>query len=262
MTFCGTSFCIIWLATQMSQGQRHEGDEQARENEHRQQRASQTEEERQKDAETLQNYLSLTNFVEPRQAEPVSKAEIRSLIAELASPLPAPKIENGEAVFPEGSDRRAYRKAKGPWLRLQDAGLQAFPYLFECLNDDRYSFTDDAGESDNNWTVGRACFDVVRCQIEPWYHKQLPGANGSFYRLRPRYTNRFLHNPKAAEAWWETHKHLSIHDMQLEVLQWVIAEEAKMPDDYSSPEREYLNVLLTKLRSGTAIFPPWVPWSV
>jgi hypothetical protein len=253
----GVSSLVTFVSTDH---QRHR-EEPNRELEQRQPNAIETEQERQKDAETLKVYLGFLRWVEPRRAEPLSEQQIRSLIAELASPLPAPKVEYGTAMYPEGSNRQAYKEAKGPWGRLRQAGTQAFPYLFESLSDDRYSFTEDAGENDYNWMVGRACFDVVRCQIEPWDNNQLP-VNGKYNRRRPRYTDRLLHNPRAAKAWWETHKQLSIHDLQLEILQWVIAEEAKMPEKYSSSEREYLNALLTNLQRGTTIYPPTRPWSI
>ena len=176
------------------------------------------------------------------------------------SPNRPPKIPYGDAVYPTDYDRKAQEKVLTAWCHLADAGIQAFPLLLEQLDDKRYSFTKDAGENDFNWSVGRACFDVMRCQVEPWYYKTLPGTNGD-YCLRPRYTGHYFRNAAAAKSWWETHKHKSVHDLQIEVVQWILAEEAKTPGEYSPAERMYLEAILKKLHGGKVPFPGNVPWS-
>jgi hypothetical protein len=84
-------------------------------------------------------------------------------------------------------------------------------------------------------------------------------------RERPIRPNYLKHNnlwdPKAAAAWWEQRKDKSLRELQLEALQWVLAEEQKAPKQYSEEDRAYLKELISKLEAGTEPLPP-ASWPV
>jgi len=66
----------------------------------------------------------------------------------------------------------------------------------------------------------------------------------------------FLNSQKAARKWWEENKDKTLAQMQLEVLDWVIAEEAKRPGDFTDAERRELQDLRKKLEKGGKSLPP------
>jgi hypothetical protein len=64
--------------------------------------------------------------------------------------------------------------------------------------------------------------------------------------------------PKSFEEWWKTHRTKTLRDLQIEALEWTIAEEEKRPKDYSVEERSELRQMLKELRqSKEALKPGW-----
>ncbi len=180
---------------------------------------------------------------------------INEWISQLVSPNPAPKtlygngVEGVADVYPAEYDQAAQNVVSNARNRLHNAGYEALPYLMQHLDDRRYSFTADAGECDVNWSVRTACRDLIRCFLEPY------GNFGSErdLALRPSY---FLHcklfEPKAAAEWWRTHKDKSLHDLQLESVQWVITEEVKTPGRFRIEDGQLLQSELAELQSSSA----------
>lgn len=76
---------------------------------------------------------------------------------------------------------------------------------------------------------------------------------------RPSYFEHYeLDNPKSAAKWWESRQKKSLRELQIETLEWVIAEEAKRPKDYIDEEREYLSSVLKELRDRKEpLSPSW-----
>ena len=145
---------------------------------------------------------------------------------------------------------------RGAWRKLYDMeGHLVFPYLFDHFDDQRYSFTADAGSSDTNWTVGRACSEIVICHVQPYEGLR-------HRRTRPSYSEHYkLRTSAGAKLWWEPRKDRSLRELQIETLKWIIAEEAKTPSSYSPEERVYLKDLLRKLGAAKTPLPPSVPWA-
>jgi hypothetical protein len=52
-----------------------------------------------------------------------------------------------------------------------------------------------------------------------------------------------------------------MRDIQIEVLEWTIAEEEKRPEDFSIEEREHLKAVLAKLRQSKDPLPPRWPFA-
>ena len=61
------------------------------------------------------------------------------------------------------------------------------------------------------------------------------------------YPAKFLRNQKAAREWLADHKDKSLYELQLMVLDWIIAEEAKEPDAFTDKEHRELQRLRRKL---------------
>ena len=191
----------------------------------------------------------------PADNPEMSGEEIESLIENLASPNKSPTAQG----TPEGYDRDAQKRVMASWLKLRDAGIQAFPYLLKHGDDRRYSFT-----KRTNWSVRDACVGVIRSHLQPFGYRNyeiLPGDH-HMYRLPQSYAVRHkLTVPTEAAKWWAARQHKTLLELQIEVIEWTIAEEAKNPDRYSEKDRAYLNGFLEKARKADRPLPPSDPFS-
>jgi hypothetical protein len=194
--------------------------------------------------------------------KPPSEEEIKTLVQQLVSPNQAPVTKSPYAKYPAGYDERAQERVLDAWLQLRRLGPRAFPYLFDFVDDKRYSFTADGGAADVNWSVGQACLDRIRCSLQPYGPHYLAGEDDPRgFPRRPNYVRHHnIHEPAGAKTWWETRKDKSLRELQIETLEWVIAEEAKTPEKYSNRERAFLKKVLTKLRTAKEPLKPSVPW--
>ncbi len=159
-------------------------------------------------------------------------------------------------------DKLARPVSQGSWVDLRDMGLQAFPKAIEHLHDKRTSFTADSGSTDETWTVGRACFDVLWCNLEPYnciiYSSCIPPKECWW---RPHYCREFLTDPEKAEAWLAAHEGKSLVDLQIEVLEWVTTNRSKRKFEISVEDRQELLYKLDALRQSRKSLEPAIPWS-
>jgi hypothetical protein len=195
-------------------------------------------------------FVSPNGFADDR---PLAESEINRFVEQLVSPNQAPTLDGPDAHYPANYNRESQKKVRAAWRKLRDLGPRAFPYLFDHLDDNHYSFTADAGESDYNWSVGRACFDIVRCQLEPFSVGRRPQP--------PNYTFHNLGKPANARKWWVTHKSKSLHELQVEAVEWVLSEIERTPDRYTEATRKDLKDSLRNLRTSKTPLKPTVPWA-
>ncbi len=197
--------------------------------------------------------------------KPPSEQEIKTLVQQLVSPNRAPQIQyDGDARYPAGYDRAAQETVCDAWWKLYQMGDRTFPYLFDHFDDQRYCFTEDEGAGNGNWSIGRACSDIVICHLQPYdnYYHLSHGEGDNPGRPRPSYSKQYdLRTSAGAKLWWEAHKGKSLRELQIETLEWVIAEEAKTPAIYTDGERAYLHEVLTKLQTEKTPLPPCRAWS-
>jgi hypothetical protein len=148
------------------------------------------------------------------------------------------------------------------WMALSDFGVEAFPAAIDHLQDKRTSFTEDSGSTDETWTVGRACFDVLYCNLEPYnwgmYSSSIPPEK---YWWRPQYCNEFLNTPKKAREWLAAHKSKPLVDLQIEVLEWVTTHRSERKVEISAEDRQKLLDRLVTLKKTRKPLEPAVPWS-
>jgi hypothetical protein len=188
--------------------------------------------------------------------------EIKTLIEGLVSPNPAPDTKKMKASetkadggFPRDFDHKKQAQVHRACVKLTELGPQAFPFLIERWEDNRYCLTTEIAAYTNE-SVGRTCRRIIAGQLQPYGHFQKVPGDPRRKRLRPDYVATFLASQKAARHWWEKNKDKTLSQMQLEVLDWVIAEEAKRLADFADEERRELQDLRQKLVQGGKPLPP------
>jgi hypothetical protein len=189
----------------------------------------------------------------PKKLEaPPTEKEIKALIEQLVSPNPKPIVNKRgapEIELPPGFVLKKQEKVHAARSRLMELGLPAFPLLIESENDERYSLTtsDSASGWYTNESIGHICKDILFGQLQPYgFWPKLKGEPQGKPK-RPSYPARFLNSQEAAKAWWEKNKGKTLYQMQVEVVDWVIAEEAKRPGDFIEEEKQYLQKTREKL---------------
>lgn len=125
---------------------------------------------------------------------------------------------------PIGDDFRAFDE-------LIRRGRLAFPTLLKHLNDQRPSGVPLRAVTSPD-SISYACFRILKCQILPFpagYSRSL-FRRGTDDRLHPR-PGMDDHNPFNREnigEWLAAREHRSITEIQIEGVQWLIAEEKKI----------------------------------
>ena len=176
----------------------------------------------------------------------LTEQEIRALIDKLVSPNPKPITGDGDYRLPPGFDREKQKLVRKAVCDLESLGPRAFPFLIDHWDDKRYCLTVSEGINGycRNQTVGETCEMIVFNQIQPFGKWQGINDAGLKYVWRPDYPVHFLSSKKDAKKWCEERKCKTLAEIQLEVLDWVIAEEGK---DISAEERNRLQELRKKL---------------
>jgi hypothetical protein len=194
----------------------------------------------------------------------ISKDTIQQLIADLVSPNVAPRREHGpRAIYPPEYDRSAQAKVSRAFNKLYGLGTKGFPFLFDHFEDKQYSLTGPGMVADENKTVGDLCFDILKCHLQPYE----PFARNKNWqptsRLQaPNYFGHFqLRKPENARTWWEARHDKSLKDLQIEILEWIVAEEEKNVEKYDENERDRKQRLLDRLRESEAGLKPSWPFA-
>jgi hypothetical protein len=206
-------------------------------------------------------FLGFCTMLSGAAGEPATKsptdAEIKALVDQLVNPNPRPMTNKSPRFrYPKDFDHEKERKVDEARRKLLDLGTRAFPFLIERWDDHRYSLVTCNGLSGayDTMNVGSVCYAIVYSQVQPygtWAEnkvgdpRSVPG--------RPGYS---LGEKKEALIWWEKNKSKSLKEIQLEVLDWVIAEETKKPKSYIDEERKALADMRAELvKTGNAIPP-------
>jgi hypothetical protein len=188
-----------------------------------------------------------TSAGEPEK-KPTEK-EIKALIDKLVSPNPKPITgdEDPDVApdyrLPPGFDEEKQKLVRKAISDLKGLGICAFPFLIDRWDDDHFCILISEGINGyfRNQSVGKTCKMIIFDQIQP-YGNSAGFAKNDDLKLawRPSYPYEFLASRADAKKWYEKHKDKSLYEIQLEALDWVIAEEAKNVKEYSDKEREFL----------------------
>jgi hypothetical protein len=192
---------------------------------------------------------------------PLSEREIRTLIDRLVSPYPKPQ-DGLPPGFGQDKQKAVREAVYETCTKLNALGKEAFPYLIERWEDKQYCLTVSNAPfpgCHHNLTVGDVCQRLIYGQVQPSGCRQVYGpslSTSAIYQpptapsLRPVYPVVFLPSKEKARQWWEKNKGKRLQEIQLEVLDWIIAEEAKQPKEVSDLERQELQTTRRKLASS------------
>jgi hypothetical protein len=188
----------------------------------------------------------------------------RLWVGQLVSPNPKPITgDEDDSVAPDyrlppGFDQEKQKRVREAIVGLRKIGPRAFPPLIERWGDKRYCVTafHKLSEYSHNLTVGDISKAIIFDQLQPYSNRPRSDDDPRGKPKRPGYPSEFLWSQKAAKAWWEKNKHKSIIQMQLDVLDWVIAEEAKRPNDSSAEERRFVRNIRAELVKRREPMPP------
>jgi hypothetical protein len=134
--------------------------------------------------------------------------------------------------------------------KLYGIGMQAFPLLMESFDDDRPGY---ALASISNPTVGLACYYIIKDQLfdfPPGYSTSYyrKGADGEDHR-RPGQINQSLFGGSrdGLKDWLKQRKERTLDELQLEVLEWTLAEEERIGVAVDGDEAKYLAPLRRRI---------------
>jgi hypothetical protein len=196
--------------------------------------------------------LSAICFAESPQETEYSARDIENLVAQLVSPNQPPEIHGTNAKYGPDFDRNAQKLVSKSWGELRQLAPRSFPFVFDHVADKRYALTQDSGDLDKNYSVGFLCRDILVSSLQPdvWDHKE----GGTSYRRRPTQPDYISHyrlmNPESAKEWWKSRKDRTLRELQIEVLEWILVEEKKLPETYTVADLEKVQQELRDLTSS------------
>jgi hypothetical protein len=170
---------------------------------------------------------------------------IEGLIQQLAissdaarmEPVPTPSIHT-----PRTDKRvRAYESAD----KIKQYGKKAFPFLLRHLNDGRQSV---AFRSVLPSTVGDACYSLLSQMIfaipeDCIRGREREGPEGKVVE-RPYFSGYCPFDTTSLEKWLKDRDQMSLEEIQLEALKWLISEEEKL----GFPSDEYRKDIILPLQ--------------
>lgn len=194
--------------------------------------------------------------------KPATADQIKALVEGLVSPNPAPDERTLQAGmlkagggFPRGYDHKKQAQVHRACRELTELGPRAFPFLIERWEDKRYCLTTEEAGYENQ-SVGAICRQIIEGQLQPYGRFQRGYTDPRGKPLRPGYASGLIGSREEAREWWGKNKDKTLVQMQQEVLDWVIAEEAKRPDDFTDEERRELQDLRKGLATNGKPLPP------
>jgi hypothetical protein len=184
--------------------------------------------------------------------EPLTEKEVDDLVVQLVSPNKPPNTRGPDAEYPAGYDHIAQEKASAAWWKLRSAGIRTFPHLFKHLKDARYALTVHGLAADENYSVGSLCCSIVRGHLEPWGFFTAGEGDPRGRARRKSYLDQFkLCDEVSARTWWMSHKDKTLRELQLEALEWVVAEETGPRSRYPKAEKDHVQALLLSLKESS-----------
>ena len=184
-----------------------------------------------------------------------SENEIRALLDQLVSqnPMPItakedPRVEP-DYRLPDNYDRGKQKVVRAARVKLKQIGPVAFPYLVERWSDNRYCMTMSVGINGYcfNATVGDVCRDIVYDQLQTYGTWPRTEDDPRGKPKRPGYPSAHLATPEAAKKWLKENKGKTLYELQLMVIDWVINEETKHPNDFTDDEKTQMKKLRDEL---------------
>lgn len=183
-----------------------------------------------------------------------------SLVTALRSTNQKPSIDStGRYKLPPGFDLTVQSKVLAAWDNLVLKQTEAFPQLIEHCDDKDYSTSvaSTIFEHWHNWTVGQSCREIVASNLQP-YGTLVTSAlrqNPAGRLHRPHYCFANLRTREQAAQWWKARQNKSLRELQIEVLEWILAEEQKEANKYAD-DIALLKPRLETLKKSTEPLKP------
>lgn len=153
---------------------------------------------------------------------PNNASETDRLINELASRYPPanPNLDilPRNSVDPDSPAGRDVDRVQRAMEQLEAMGLSAFPALVAGSKDTRYSFSRTEA-CWVNYDVGYACYEIIARQVEGY-----PGTAPEGFKGQPEYISHVWQG-EGLKAWWARNSHKSLEELQVEAINWEIAED-------------------------------------
>jgi hypothetical protein len=177
-----------------------------------------------------------------------------ALVKTLVSTNPKPTIgESGRRRLPAEFDRAVQKRIVETWDKLLTVDTAGLSTLIAHYDDQEYSTSIASVISEywHNWTVGEVCREIVISRIEPYGH-YTPGTGDPRSRpQRPSYCRKYLDTKDTATHWWQEHQNKTLREIQLEALDWIIAEEKAEDAKKFAKDIEFLEETRNKLNAST-----------
>ncbi len=177
----------------------------------------------------------------------VTEKRIRELVEQLASKNSRPTSGSQSQFFdrPDDWNEKHQERVYEAREQLEAMGKSAFPILLQNLHDDRYSLTASYA-AEVNHCVGEVCSLIITSTILSGTgsgsgYKSRKGADGETH-MSPSYFSEKYDGD--LERWWRENGQKSMRRVRLDILEWRIAQEARIgfPPDGSGQE------LLTRIK--------------
>ena len=156
--------------------------------------------------------------------------DVDSLVEQLASANQPPAVD--EPLFnlgeffnnPGGWDLKAQKRVSDAYYKLRAMGKEAFPYLINHFDDDRYSHH-------RSWStfypvsVGEACKLLIHEQVDirgiMYKARESPNGNVIGYEFDEYVRSHF----GSYAAWWRANRNRSLREMRVATVEWRIEKE-------------------------------------
>ncbi len=173
---------------------------------------------------------------------PLTAAECKTLIDQLASRTKPPFAENARPNLPNGIRESDLRRAQQP-IRKAYAAIgenieAALPLLIEHANDQRFSYVyESLSGAYVKASVGATCQRLISEYIEV-YRPHVRSFGGSGISGQPPYPRKpeFIDDAGGIEKWWKSRKERSLAELQLETVEWAIRYEKQK--GFATPAEE------------------------
>jgi hypothetical protein len=168
--------------------------------------------------------------------------DVADLVRRLVSPNPAPVIADGRKrpTYPYEYSHESQKQVINAWESLIESGTKAFPVLIENSDDKRYSCTlnpkTDRVNEWQNWDAGAICRSIIYVQVDV-YQRALPYSGVH----RPSYMSQWTTKDDLLR-WWNQRKMKGLRDMQIEAVEWAIAQERAQVSSFED-ERKRQDIL-------------------
>jgi len=187
------------------------------------------------------------------------------LVEMLASPNMPPNLgaKRGFADLKPSYDLKAQDRVNSAWQELVETREDAIPALIEGLNDKRYCTTAAPYSMYVDYTVGDICRKILASRLE--FYRSFDAFRPPLPEKGPSYIDAHFKDPDSGRKWIEARKGKALWEIQVDVLEWLIADERRHPFRNIYTEARVLGpvyYLADHIRRTKEPVPPFDPFFI